>query len=70
MEQSSASLPFAVIEAPSNLGLCPPETGAVPGADHEIGLDRGTVVEEGERIVGRRRGMWNHVGDKHAFDRT
>lgn len=54
MEQSSASLPFAVIEAPSNLGLRPPETGAVPGADKAPAALREAGLHERLRATGGR----------------
>lgn len=54
MEQLSASLPFAVIEAPSNLGLRPPETGAVPGADKAPAALREAGLHERLRAMGGR----------------
>jgi arginase len=53
-EQPSASSQFAVIEAPSNLGLRPPETGAVPGADKSPAALREAGLQEHLRGMGGR----------------
>lgn len=52
--QPSASSSFAVIEAPSNLGLRPPETGAVPGADKAPAALREAGLQKRLRAIGGR----------------
>ncbi|AFR49234.1 hypothetical protein KTR9_2597 [Gordonia sp. KTR9] len=44
--------------------------GATPGADHEVGFDRGGRVEQVECLGGRRRRGGQELAHMHAVDRT